>query len=69
MVQVGLRATLNELYAEPTKAELVGGEIVRMAPTGYEPNQLGHHEAEVVAARHARNQRRRDDLWAMLSAT
>ena len=40
MAQVGLRATLDELYGEPGKAELIGGRIVRLAPTGYEPNRV-----------------------------
>lgn len=30
-------ATLNDLMKEPGKAELVGGEIVRMPPTGFLP--------------------------------
>ncbi|GIW37416.1 MAG: hypothetical protein KatS3mg073_1561 [Meiothermus sp.] len=30
-------ATLDDLMKEPGKAELVGGEIVRMPPTGFLP--------------------------------
>ena len=30
-------ATIEDLYREPGKAELVNGEIVRYMPTGYEP--------------------------------
>jgi Uma2 family endonuclease len=32
------RATIDDLYREPGKAELVNGEIVRMSPTGDWPN-------------------------------
>jgi Uma2 family endonuclease len=31
------RATVDDLYREPGKAELVGGELVRMSPTGGAP--------------------------------
>lgn len=33
-----MRATIDDLYREPGKAELVNGEIVRMSPTGDWPN-------------------------------
>src|SRR5580700_5290908 len=32
------QATIEDLYREPGKAELVNGEIVRMSPTGDWPN-------------------------------
>ncbi|MEJ7712910.1 MAG: Uma2 family endonuclease [Pyrinomonadaceae bacterium] len=34
-------ATINDLYNESGKAELVNGEILRMAPTGNEPGYAG----------------------------
>ena len=34
-------ATIEDLYKEPGKAELVNGEIVRMPPTGNEPGYAG----------------------------
>jgi Uma2 family endonuclease len=35
------QATLEDLYREPGKAELVNGEIVRMSPTGEWPGYAG----------------------------
>jgi Uma2 family endonuclease len=34
------RATLDDLYREEGKAELIGGRIVRYMGTGYKPNQV-----------------------------
>src|SRR5438093_7330294 len=34
------RATLDDLYREPGKAELIGGRIVQFMPTGHKPNQI-----------------------------
>jgi Uma2 family endonuclease len=34
------RATLDDLYNEPGKAELIGGRIVKYMPTGYKPNRI-----------------------------
>ena len=34
------RATLDDLYNEPGKAELIGGRIVQFMPTGYTPNRV-----------------------------
>ena len=34
-------ATVEDLYREPGKAEIVGGELVRMPPTGDEPGYAG----------------------------
>jgi Uma2 family endonuclease len=36
-----VRATIDDLYREPGKAELVDGEIVRMSPTGAAPGYAG----------------------------
>jgi Uma2 family endonuclease len=41
------RATIEDLYCEPGKAELVNGEIVRMSPTGEWPCYAG---AEIYAS-------------------
>lgn len=35
------RAIIEDLYHVPDKAEVVNGEIVRMAPTGYLPSRAG----------------------------
>ena len=35
------RATMDDLYATPGKAELVNGELVRMSPTGGMPGYAG----------------------------
>ena len=35
------KATLADLYRVKDKAELVEGEIVHMAPTGWKPNYAG----------------------------
>jgi hypothetical protein len=35
-----LRATLRDLYQTPGKAELIGGRIVPLMPTGHRPNQI-----------------------------
>jgi Uma2 family endonuclease len=41
MPQVGqARATLDDLYREPGKAELIDGRIVRFMATGYLPNRV-----------------------------
>src|SRR5439155_17671563 len=34
------RATLEDLYNEPGKAELIGGRIVQFMPTGRKPNRV-----------------------------
>ncbi|HWE03039.1 MAG TPA: Uma2 family endonuclease [Tepidisphaeraceae bacterium] len=34
------RATIDDLYRESGKAEIVNGEIVRMSPTGRRPNRV-----------------------------
>jgi Uma2 family endonuclease len=34
------RATLDDLYRTPEKAELIGGRIVRFMATGYPPNRV-----------------------------
>lgn len=34
------RATLEDLYREPGKAELIDGRLVRFPPTGLQPNQI-----------------------------
>src|SRR5947207_6398638 len=34
------RATLEDLYREPGKAELIGGSIVRFMATGHLPNRI-----------------------------
>lgn len=48
------RATIEDLYRENGKAELVNGEIVQMAPTGEEPGFAGD-EVFVSLHSHARN--------------
>ncbi len=35
-----LEATLEDLYREPGKAELIGGRIVRYMATGFKPNRV-----------------------------
>jgi Uma2 family endonuclease len=41
MASVGqARATLDDLYREPGKAELIGGRIVQLMATGYAPNRV-----------------------------
>jgi Uma2 family endonuclease len=35
------RATLDDLYNEPGKAELIGGRIVQLMATGHKPNRIG----------------------------
>ena len=40
MSLVEQRATLDDLYREPGKAELIAGRIVRLMPTGYFPNYV-----------------------------
>jgi Uma2 family endonuclease len=41
MASVGqARATLDDLYREPGKAELIGGRIVQLMATGYKPNRV-----------------------------
>ncbi len=34
------RATLDDLYREPGKAELIGGRIVHLMATGFKPNRI-----------------------------
>jgi len=42
MAQVEQRpATLEDLYNEPGKAELIGGRIVRLTATGHKPGRIG----------------------------
>lgn len=41
MSTIRTEATIEDLYAVEGKAEIVGGEIVRMSPTGYEPGYAG----------------------------
>jgi Uma2 family endonuclease len=36
----GLRATVDDLYEEKGKAELIGGRIVHLVPTGRKPNRV-----------------------------
>jgi Uma2 family endonuclease len=41
MASIGqARATLDDLYREPGKAELIGGRIVRFMATGFTPNRV-----------------------------
>src|SRR5262249_61245658 len=41
MASVGqVRATLDDLYRTPEKAELIGGRIVRSMATGYKPSRV-----------------------------
>lgn len=41
MSQVGqVRATLDDLYRTPGKAELIGGRVVELVATGYLPNRV-----------------------------
>src|SRR5258707_692708 len=49
------RATLKDLYGEPGKAELIGGRIVPLMPTGRRPNVVAgeifvslRHHAKVI---------------------
>ena len=46
-------ATVEDLYREPGKAEIVGGELVKMPPTGDEPGYAGD-EIFVSLREHAR---------------
>ena len=41
------RATIEDLYQQPGKAELVNGEVVRMSPTGDDPSSAA---AEIFAS-------------------
>ena len=50
-----VRATIDDLYAVPGKAELVGGQIVHMAPAGDAPNRSLRHWL-VLTRRRARLQ-------------
>jgi len=36
---IRLKATIDDLYREKGKAELIGGRIVRLMPTGRKPNR------------------------------
>ena len=36
-----VRATLEDLYGEKGKAELIGGRIIPLMPTGRKPNRIG----------------------------
>jgi Uma2 family endonuclease len=40
MSTVPQRATIADLYAEPKKAELIDGRIVKFMPTGFRPNAV-----------------------------
>jgi Uma2 family endonuclease len=40
VIEPRARATLEGLTREPAKAELIGGSIVRLAPTGRKPNRV-----------------------------
>lgn len=40
MSAVSQRATLDDLYRTPGKAELIGGRIVELMPTGIRPNEV-----------------------------
>src|SRR5688572_22033054 len=42
MAQLQSRATLEDLYREPGKAELIGGRIVRYMATEFLPNRVAH---------------------------
>lgn len=48
------RATIDDLYKTPSKAELVNGELVLMPPTGATP---GHAAVEIVVSLHAHAKR------------
>src|SRR5262249_44730065 len=42
MASVGhKRATLDDLYQVPGKAELINGRIIHLMPTGRRPNRIG----------------------------
>jgi Uma2 family endonuclease len=41
-----LRATVDDLYAEKGKAELIGGRIVTLMPTGRKPNRVAFRIAK-----------------------
>ena len=41
-----LRATIDDLYAENGKAELIGGRIVPLMPTGRKPNRVAFRIAK-----------------------
>jgi hypothetical protein len=43
MANVDQRATLDDLYLTPGKAELIGGRIVEFMPTGRKPNRVAGH--------------------------
>jgi len=51
------RATIDDLYGVDGKAELVGGEIVHMAPTGDDPAQASF-EVAVALKQYARKAKR-----------
>ncbi len=38
-----VRATLEDLYGEKGKAELIGGRIIPLMPTGRKPNRIAAH--------------------------
>jgi Uma2 family endonuclease len=40
-METNAKATIEDLYKVPGKAELVDGEIILMSPTGYSPNRGG----------------------------
>jgi Uma2 family endonuclease len=40
-MRTSAKATIEDLYKVPDKAELVDGEIILMSPTGYSPNRAG----------------------------
>ena len=40
MIPATTRATLDDLYREEGKAELIGGRIVRQMASGFKPNRV-----------------------------
>src|SRR5271156_6394943 len=38
-----VRATVDDLYVEKGKAELIGGRIIPLMPTGRKPNRIAAH--------------------------
>jgi Uma2 family endonuclease len=57
MSTVARRATRQDLYGEPGKAELIGGRIVRQMPAGIRPNEVAGNIYVSLRA-HAASQRR-----------
>ena len=58
-------ATVDDLYQEPGKAELVNGELLKMSPAGFQHNRaagavyisLRQYEKEGGRSRHGRQRR------------